>query len=99
MEVPALRSFFFAALDRNGLAVKRMQSFLSVQPGRPCRASAATKSSSRSRDRRHDRAVKSPVSSWTRRRGYAAEGIGRRIGPQLGTERWEAIRIGTGKRG
>lgn len=32
-EVPALRSFFFVALDANGLSVKRMQSFLSVQPG------------------------------------------------------------------
>ena len=32
-ELPALRSFFFVALDRDGLAVKRMQSFLTVQPG------------------------------------------------------------------
>ena len=33
MELPALRSLFFVALDRNGLSVKRMQSFLTVQPG------------------------------------------------------------------
>jgi hypothetical protein len=33
MELPALRSFFFVALDEQGLSVKRMQSFLSVQPG------------------------------------------------------------------
>jgi hypothetical protein len=33
LEVPALRSLFFVALDENDLAVKRMQSFLSVQPG------------------------------------------------------------------
>jgi len=32
-EVPALRSVFFVALDENGLAVKRMQSFVTVQPG------------------------------------------------------------------
>ncbi len=33
LELPALRSFFFVALDRNQLSVKRMQSFLTVQPG------------------------------------------------------------------
>ena len=33
MELPARRSFFFVALDANDLAVKRMQSFLTVQPG------------------------------------------------------------------
>lgn len=32
-EVPAMRSVFFVALDENDLAVKRMQSFSSVQPG------------------------------------------------------------------
>ncbi len=32
-ELPALRSFFFVALDQNDLAVKRMQSFVTVQPG------------------------------------------------------------------
>ncbi len=32
-EVPALRSLFFVALDENDLSVKRMQSFVSVQPG------------------------------------------------------------------
>jgi len=32
-EVPALRSVFFVALDENDLAVKRMQSFVTVQPG------------------------------------------------------------------
>lgn len=33
MEVPALRSLFFVALDENDLAVKRMHSFVTVQPG------------------------------------------------------------------
>ncbi|MBN2476076.1 MAG: hypothetical protein JXB62_15805 [Pirellulales bacterium] len=33
MELPALRSLFLVALDENDLAVKRMQSFLTVQPG------------------------------------------------------------------
>lgn len=33
LELPARRSFFFVALDENDLAVKRMQSFLTVQPG------------------------------------------------------------------
>ena len=33
MELPALRSFFFVALDENDMSVKRMQSFLSVMPG------------------------------------------------------------------
>ncbi len=33
MEVPALRSLFFVALDENNNSVKRMQSFLSVMPG------------------------------------------------------------------
>lgn len=33
MELPALRSLFFIALDENDLAVKRMHSFLTVQPG------------------------------------------------------------------
>ena len=33
LELPARRSFFFIALDSNNLAVKRMQSFLTVQPG------------------------------------------------------------------
>ena len=33
IELPALRSFFFVALDENDLAVKRMQSFLTVMPG------------------------------------------------------------------
>ncbi|MDO8544998.1 MAG: hypothetical protein Q7S40_31525 [Opitutaceae bacterium] len=33
IELPALRSFILVALDENDLAVKRMQSFLTVQPG------------------------------------------------------------------
>jgi len=33
MEVPALRSLLFVALDANDLSVKRMQSFVTVQPG------------------------------------------------------------------
>ena len=33
MEVPALRSLFFVALDAEGNSVKRMQSFLTVMPG------------------------------------------------------------------
>ncbi len=33
MELPALRSLFFVALDENDLSVKRMQSFLTVMPG------------------------------------------------------------------
>ncbi len=33
MEVPAVRSLFFVALDENDLSVKRMQSFVTVQPG------------------------------------------------------------------
>jgi len=32
-EVPALKSLFFVALDRRGMAVKRMHSFLTVEPG------------------------------------------------------------------
>lgn len=32
-EVPALRSVFFVALDERGHSVKRMQSFVTVQPG------------------------------------------------------------------
>ncbi len=33
MELPAMRPVFFVALDENDLSVKRMQSFLSLQPG------------------------------------------------------------------
>jgi len=33
MILPAMRSLFFVALDENNLSVKRMQSFMSVQPG------------------------------------------------------------------
>ena len=33
MELPSLRSVFFVALDKNDMAVKRMQSFTCVQPG------------------------------------------------------------------
>jgi hypothetical protein len=33
MELPALRSLFLVALDKNDLAVKRMQSFVTLQPG------------------------------------------------------------------
>jgi cytochrome c553 len=33
MEVPALQSLFFVALDKNDIAVKRMHSFVTVQPG------------------------------------------------------------------
>ena len=33
IEVPALRSLFFVALDENGNSVKRMHSFLTVMPG------------------------------------------------------------------
>ena len=33
MEIPALRSVFFVALDEQGMSVKRMQSFVTVQPG------------------------------------------------------------------
>ena len=33
LEVPALKSIFFVALDGRGIAVKRMHSFLTVQPG------------------------------------------------------------------
>ncbi len=32
-EAPAMRSLFFVALDENNLAVKKMQSFVTVQPG------------------------------------------------------------------
>ncbi len=32
-QVPAMRSVFFIALDENDMAVKRMQSFTSIQPG------------------------------------------------------------------
>ena len=33
VELPAMRGLFFVALDENDMAVKRMQSFLCVQPG------------------------------------------------------------------
>ncbi len=33
LELPALRSLFFVALDEKDLSVKRMQSFVTVQPG------------------------------------------------------------------
>lgn len=33
LEVPALRSLFFVALDKDDVAVKRMHSFVTVQPG------------------------------------------------------------------
>ncbi|MBC8873187.1 MAG: hypothetical protein H8E44_27450, partial [Planctomycetes bacterium] len=33
MELPALRSLFFVALDEDNLSVKRMQSFVTVMPG------------------------------------------------------------------
>ena len=33
VELPALRSLFFIALDENDMSVKRMQSFMTVQPG------------------------------------------------------------------
>ncbi len=33
MELPALRSLFFVALDENDMSVKRMQSFVVLQPG------------------------------------------------------------------
>lgn len=33
LEVPALRAVFFVALDEKGNSIKRMQSFLTVQPG------------------------------------------------------------------
>ncbi len=33
VELPAMRALFFVALDKNEVAVKRMQSFLTVQPG------------------------------------------------------------------
>jgi len=33
LELPALRAVFFVALDEDDMAVKRMQSFLTVQPG------------------------------------------------------------------
>ena len=32
-DLPALRSFFFVAMDANNMSVKRMQSFMTVQPG------------------------------------------------------------------
>jgi hypothetical protein len=33
LEVPAMRSLFFVALDKNDLAIKRMHSFVTIQPG------------------------------------------------------------------
>jgi len=33
MELPAMRSLFFVALDENDMSVKRMQSFVTLQPG------------------------------------------------------------------
>jgi hypothetical protein len=33
LEVPAMRSIFFVALDENDLSVKKMQSFVTLQPG------------------------------------------------------------------
>jgi hypothetical protein len=33
MQLPALRSLFFVALDANDMSVKRMQSFVTIQPG------------------------------------------------------------------
>jgi len=33
VELPAMRSLFFVAMDENDLSIKRMQSFVTVQPG------------------------------------------------------------------
>ena len=51
-ELPALRSLFFVALDKNNMAVKRMQSFLALQPGESVGCVGC-----------HDRRIEAPRSS------------------------------------
>lgn len=53
IELPALRSFFFVALDEHDMSVKRMQSFLNVQPGEVTRCVGC-----------HEQRTKTPVASY-----------------------------------
>jgi hypothetical protein len=55
LELPAGRPLFFVALDENDLSVKRMQSFLTVQPGERRRVSAVTNLARRRRTHRRRR--------------------------------------------
>lgn len=62
-EVPAMRSVFFVALDANDMAVKRMQSFTSVQPGETmsCVGCHEHRSQTPSADFRSTLAVRKPA--------------------------------------
>jgi len=53
-EVPALRSVFFVALDVNDLAVKRMQSFATVEPGETLSCVGC-----------HEHRTQAPRAAWT----------------------------------
>ena len=64
-ELPALRSFFFVALDGRGETVKRMQSFVSVMPGEVTGCAGC-----------HERRVRT-----ARNRGTAAGAIGGQATP------------------
>ena len=57
LELPALRSFFFVALDKNDLSVKRMQSFLTVQPGETSSCVGCHEQRTVTPDNGHDRPV------------------------------------------
>ena len=59
-EAPALRSLLFVALDENDLAVKRMQSFTTVAPGRDAGLRRLSRATVRRRRRRRHRRFRWP---------------------------------------
>ena len=74
IEVPALRSVFFVALDENDLAVKRMQSFVTVQPGEVTSCVGC-----------HEQRTKTPQNSYATLTAKAALRPASRIEPIPGT--------------
>jgi mono/diheme cytochrome c family protein len=66
-ELPATRAFFFVALDKDDLAVKRMQSFLSVMPGEntACIGCHEERTATPLRSSRYPTAAKRPPSPIT----------------------------------
>lgn len=57
MELPALRSFFFVALDHEGKPVKRMHSFTSVMPGETTTCIGCHEQRTQTPNRRADAAI------------------------------------------
>lgn len=64
-EMPAMRSLFFVALDENNLSIKRMQSFVTVQPGETTSCSGCHEQRTKTPPAKHLLALQRPARQIT----------------------------------